>query len=45
MTEYRCWKCGKEIKKLDEEFIRCPYCGCRVLFATRQPVAKKVAAT
>ena len=39
---YICWKCKKEIKELDSKFVRCPYCGCRVLFKKRQSVAKEV---
>lgn len=39
---YRCLKCKKSIKQLDEVFVRCPYCGCRVLFKERPPVAKDV---
>ncbi|MEM3031071.1 MAG: DNA-directed RNA polymerase subunit P [Candidatus Micrarchaeia archaeon] len=39
---YRCWKCKKEVKELDPNFVRCPYCACRVLFKTRPPIAKEV---
>jgi DNA-directed RNA polymerase subunit RPC12/RpoP len=41
---YTCWKCKKSVKDLDESFVRCPYCGCRVLFKERQPIAKEVKA-
>ncbi|MCS4541341.1 MAG: DNA-directed RNA polymerase subunit P [Euryarchaeota archaeon] len=42
---YKCTKCGRAIE-LDPEFgaIRCPYCGCRLLFKERPPVVKKVKA-
>jgi DNA-directed RNA polymerase subunit RPC12/RpoP len=39
---YRCSKCRQSIKELDEIFVRCPYCGNRVLFKERPPVAKEV---
>jgi DNA-directed RNA polymerase subunit RPC12/RpoP len=41
---YKCWKCKKTIKSLDEAFIRCPYCGSRILFKERPPIAKDVKA-
>ncbi|MFH0817138.1 MAG: DNA-directed RNA polymerase subunit P [Candidatus Micrarchaeota archaeon] len=41
---YHCWKCRKEVKELDPVFVRCPYCGCRVLFKQRQPIARDVKA-
>jgi DNA-directed RNA polymerase subunit RPC12/RpoP len=41
MTIYRCFECDKEIK---EEFvkkkIRCPYCGCKILFKPRVVTTK-----
>jgi len=39
---YKCSKCRKSIKQLDEIFVRCPYCGNRVLFKERPPVARDV---
>ncbi|MFA6048933.1 MAG: DNA-directed RNA polymerase subunit P [Candidatus Micrarchaeia archaeon] len=41
---YKCSnpKCGKEFDVL--EFIRCPYCGGKVLFKKTPPVAHKVKA-
>lgn len=39
---YVCFKCGKKIK--DIKNIRCPYCGGRLIFKERPPVAKKVRA-
>jgi len=39
---YVCWKCNKDVKKLETKFVCCPYCGCRVLFKKREPVAKEV---
>ncbi len=39
---YACSKCKKKIEKLDTKFTRCPYCGNRVLYKTREPVARDV---
>ncbi len=39
---YVCIHCGKKIKKLEQNFIRCPYCGYRVLAKERSPLAKEV---
>jgi DNA-directed RNA polymerase subunit RPC12/RpoP len=39
---YKCGKCKKIIKSLDEKFVRCPECGYRILFKERPPVAKEV---
>ena len=39
---YRCGKCKKEIKTLDAKFVRCPYCGWRILYKGRQPVAREL---
>ena len=41
---YICWRCKKDVKKLDQAFIRCPYCACRVLFKARQPIAREIKA-
>ncbi len=38
---YVCLHCGKEVKSL-EKFIRCPYCGYRVLAKKRSSLAKTV---
>ncbi len=38
---YVCLHCGKEIKNL-EKFIRCPYCGYRVLSKKRSSLAKEI---
>jgi DNA-directed RNA polymerase subunit RPC12/RpoP len=35
-------KCGKKMAQLATKFVRCPYCGCRVLFKERAPVAKEL---
>lgn len=37
---YKCGKCGKEFENV--EFIRCPYCGNKVLFKRTPPLARKV---
>lgn len=39
---YVCMKCRKKITKLATKFVRCPYCGCRVLYKERAPVAKEI---
>ncbi len=38
---YICLHCAKEVKNL-EKFIRCPYCGYRVLAKRRSSLAKSV---
>ncbi|MHB1829958.1 MAG: Rpo12/RPC10 RNA polymerase subunit family protein [Candidatus Micrarchaeaceae archaeon] len=38
---YVCLHCGKEVKSL-EKFIRCQYCGYRVLAKKRSALAKEV---
>jgi len=35
-------KCKKRIESLDTKFTRCPYCGYRVLYKIREPVAREV---
>ncbi len=37
-------KCGHEFDDKDLEFIRCSYCGGKVLFKKTPPVVKKVKA-
>ncbi|VVB99992.1 DNA-directed RNA polymerase subunit P [uncultured archaeon] len=39
---YVCSKCKKDIASLDTKFTRCPYCGHRILYKKREPVAKEV---
>lgn len=42
---YKCGDCGKILENLDLTMpVRCPYCGYRVMFKHRQPIAKKVSA-
>jgi DNA-directed RNA polymerase subunit RPC12/RpoP len=38
---YACTHCGKKIKQL-ESFIRCPYCGGRILLKERPNIAREV---
>lgn len=38
---YICLHCKREVKSL-EKFIRCPYCGYRVLVKARSSLAKEV---
>ncbi|HII53686.1 DNA-directed RNA polymerase subunit P [Candidatus Micrarchaeota archaeon CG08_land_8_20_14_0_20_49_17] len=39
---YICMQCNNEMKSLEEKFVRCSYCGCRILFKKRPPLAKEV---
>jgi DNA-directed RNA polymerase subunit RPC12/RpoP len=39
---YECLHCKKEIKNLEKNFVRCPYCGFRALSKKRSPIAKEV---
>lgn len=39
---YVCPKCTKKFKTDELEFIRCPYCGTKVLFKETPATAKKV---
>ncbi len=41
MVEYKCFKCGKKIKKeeLDKRFV-CPGCGGKIFFKPRTAVKK-----
>lgn len=39
---YVCFECKKDIEKIDTKFVRCPYCGCRILFKKRPPIVKEI---
>ncbi len=39
---YLCIHCGKEIKSLERNNIRCPYCGYRVVSKKRSSMAREV---
>ena len=39
---YVCLHCKKVIKVLEKNFVRCPYCGYRVLSKQRSSLAKEV---
>ena len=42
---YECGGCGRVMEKIDLSLpIRCPYCGYRVLYKQRLPLAKQVKA-
>jgi DNA-directed RNA polymerase subunit RPC12/RpoP len=41
---YKCAKCGDEIKEIYEGSIRCPSCGYKILYKTRDSLAKEVSA-
>ena len=38
---YKCLHCGAEIKSIDK-FVRCPYCGYRIVIKERPQIAKEV---
>jgi DNA-directed RNA polymerase subunit RPC12/RpoP len=38
---YKCAKCGKEIKQI-ENFVRCIYCGSRILLKSRPNLYKEI---
>ncbi len=39
---YVCLHCGKKIKELEHNFIRCRFCGYRVLAKERSSLAREV---
>jgi len=39
---YKCAKCGTELNNITEGLIRCPSCGYRIIYKTREPTSKKV---
>jgi DNA-directed RNA polymerase subunit RPC12/RpoP len=39
---YKCGKCGKSVSTIEEGLVRCPSCGHRVIYKTRESVAKIV---
>ncbi len=39
---YVCAKCGREFKEAELTFIRCTYCGGKLLFKKTPPTVKKV---
>ncbi|MEM0201088.1 MAG: hypothetical protein QXD23_01660 [Candidatus Micrarchaeaceae archaeon] len=39
---YVCMHCGKELKTLEKNTIRCSYCGYRVLVKKRSSLTKEV---
>jgi len=39
---YVCLHCKREIKSLEKNFVRCSYCGYRVLTKSRSALAKEV---
>ncbi len=41
---YRCAKCGTEVTNVAEGLVRCPSCGYRILYKTREPISKTVKA-
>ncbi len=42
---YYCLHCGKKIKQLETKFIRCQYCGYRVLAKERSSLAREISTT
>jgi DNA-directed RNA polymerase subunit RPC12/RpoP len=41
---YKCGKCGYVVDSLSEGLVRCPSCAYKILYKTRQPIAKNVIA-
>lgn len=39
---YVCMHCGREIKALEKNTIRCPYCGYRVVAKKRSSLAREI---
>ncbi len=39
---YVCTNCGKKIKALDTGFVRCQYCGSRVIVKSRPNIPREV---
>jgi len=45
MVVYRCFQCGREVKPEHiKRKVRCPYCGCRILYKVRPNKVKVVKA-
>ncbi len=41
---YRCAKCGNEFDELPKGMVRCPSCAYKIVFKTRDPLAKEIKA-
>ncbi len=41
---YKCARCGSEFDRLIEKSVRCPNCAFRIVFKTREGLAKTVVA-
>jgi DNA-directed RNA polymerase subunit RPC12/RpoP len=39
---YVCLNCGKKAKSIEKSFIRCQYCGYRVLAKERSSLAREI---
>jgi DNA-directed RNA polymerase subunit RPC12/RpoP len=39
---YKCGKCGTPVSSIEEGMVRCPSCGFRIIYKTRDPIAKTV---
>lgn len=39
---YKCAKCSTEVTNVSEGLVRCPSCGHRVLYKTREPISKTI---
>ncbi|MFA5763358.1 MAG: DNA-directed RNA polymerase subunit P [archaeon] len=39
---YKCAKCGAEVSSVEEGMVRCPSCGFRIIYKTRDPIAKTI---
>jgi DNA-directed RNA polymerase subunit RPC12/RpoP len=41
---YICGKCRTEVTTMFEGMVRCPSCGHRILYKTRDPILKEIKA-
>ncbi len=39
---YKCGKCGTEVSSVEEGLVRCPNCGFRIIYKTREPISKTI---
>jgi DNA-directed RNA polymerase subunit RPC12/RpoP len=41
---FKCVKCGAEVQSVAEGTVRCPKCGYRILYKTRDTLSKEMKA-
>ncbi len=39
---YKCGKCGTKVTTIEEGMVRCPSCGYRIIYKTRESLAKTI---